>query len=302
MTIRLTMTNESVSHIKCLVYGEAGTGKTWLCKTAPKPLIISAEKGLLTLKNEKIKVIEISSFKDLEDAYDFVLTDPRAAGIETVCLDSISDIAETVLGEEKENCGADPRQAYGAYQDKLLPLIKKFRDLEGKHVYFTAKLKRVVDDFAKVTYYGPSLPGQQLGNNLPYLFDLCMFLGVGEEEDGTQYRYLQTQSDVQHIAKDRSGKLDATEPPDLTHIFEKSLSDIEPDAEPEGEFAEGEGNAEEESAIIEVDGGFEDENEQVEGEEDQPEGEAEAEEVEGEPGDEPEDPQAAAEAAMMEED
>ncbi len=61
MAIRLTTTTESVEYVKCLIYGESGVGKTWLCQTAPKPVIISAEKGLLTLKHVNIPVIEMIS-------------------------------------------------------------------------------------------------------------------------------------------------------------------------------------------------------------------------------------------------
>ena len=227
MAIRFTTTAESSNFVKCLVYGESGVGKTTLCKTAPKPVIISAESGLLSLKDQNIPVIEISSFADFKEAYDFVTTDPKAARFETICLDSISDIAETVLAEEKKNCGADPRQAYGSYADKLLPYIKKFRDIEDKHVYFTAKARSQKDGMTEMLMWGPSMPGQQLGPALPYLFDIVMALRIGETEDGEKFRYLQTEPDLQFGAKDRSGKLDSIEEPNLSKTFTKILGSLE---------------------------------------------------------------------------
>jgi hypothetical protein len=261
--IKLTTTSESITHVKAVIYGESGVGKTWLCQTAPKPVIISAEKGLLTLQDVKIPVIEIASLEDLEDAYRFLMENEKGQARQTICLDSISDIAETILAHEKELAGKDPRQAYGAYADKLLPLIKKFRDIEGRHVYFTAKMKRITDDFTGITQYGPSAPGQQIGGQLPYMFDFCLVLRIGIDEEDKKFRYLQTESDVQYIAKDRSGKLDSEEPPDLTHIFNKALGQSPRNDKPEivlkKKKEEAKEEVVEEEKALEVEGDFDEE-------------------------------------------
>ena len=39
MAIKFTTTAQATEHVKCLVYGEAGIGKTVLTSTAPKPII-----------------------------------------------------------------------------------------------------------------------------------------------------------------------------------------------------------------------------------------------------------------------
>ena len=50
MAINLQNTNTvSASSIKMLVYGQAGSGKTSLIPTMPKPVILSAEGGLLSI-------------------------------------------------------------------------------------------------------------------------------------------------------------------------------------------------------------------------------------------------------------
>ena len=68
------------------------------------------------------------------------------------------------------------------------------------------------------------MPGARLGAELPYLFDEVFQIGIGKTPDGVEYRYLRTHPDIQSEAKDRSGCLDALEPPDLTHIFNKIIS------------------------------------------------------------------------------
>lgn len=223
MVIKFKTTKLKELFVKCLVYGVTGVGKTMLIATAPKPIIISAEKGLLTLKDYDIPVIEVSSFEDLEDAYTFVTTSPKAANFETICLDSITDMAETLLAEEKEKAGKDPRNAYGNYNDKLLVLLKKFRDIEGRNIYFTAQQKATEDEMTKVTSYGPSLPGKKLAADMPYIFDFVFALRMGKTEEGEVFRYLQTEPDIQYTAKARGGMLDAVEDPNLLDIFKKAL-------------------------------------------------------------------------------
>ena len=50
LKIQYTDDPQIFSGVKCVVYGPAGGGKTRLLATAPSPIILSAEKGLLSLK------------------------------------------------------------------------------------------------------------------------------------------------------------------------------------------------------------------------------------------------------------
>ena len=223
MAIKLTTTKQSASHVKVLGYGDAGVGKTVLCSTTPSPIIISAEGGLLSISDFDIPVIEVKSVEDVKDAYRFITEAEEAKNFETVNLDSITEIAQVLLAqymsEEK-----DPRQAYGRLNSDMSSLIRLFRDLQGKHVYFSAKMTRIEDEFTGISSFKPMMPGKTLVNDLPFFFDEVLALRIGSAEDGSTYRYVQTESDMQYIAKDRSGKLDAMERPDLTFIFNKILN------------------------------------------------------------------------------
>ncbi len=227
MTIKITTTAQSAGHVKCLVYGDSGIGKTTLCKTAPNPIIISAERGLLSLDDVEIPTIEIENHLDLQEAYRLITTDENYKGVETVCLDSISDIGESILSYFKKNPvdgNSHPQAAYGSLADELLPMIKKFRDIEGKNVYFTAKCKRMTDEYSGITSWIPSMPGKVLADALPYLFDFLLPMRMGKTKENEDYRYLQTKADLQWIAKDRSGKLSDQEQPDLGNLFDRALS------------------------------------------------------------------------------
>jgi len=223
MAIKLTTTKKSAGHIKALCYGDAGVGKTVLCATAPSPVIISAEAGLLSLAELDIPVIEVSSVEDVKESFRFITESDSAKEFETVCLDSITEIAEVLLSQYKRE-EKDPRQAYGRMMDDMGVLIRQFRDLQGKHVYFSAKMIRVEDEYTGISTFKPLMPGKGLMNGLPFSFDEVMALRIGMTDEKVKYRYLQTQSDLQYTAKDRSGKLDEMEKPDLTHIFDKILT------------------------------------------------------------------------------
>lgn len=223
MALNFTTTDKASADqgVKVLVYAESGIGKTTLCATAPAPLIISAESGLLSLRKFSIPVITIKTLQDLNDAYNWVAAGKQGADqFQTICIDSITEIGEVVLAAAKKSV-KDPRQAYGELIEKMLEAIKNFRDLPGKNVYMAAKMERAKDELSGMMLYGPSMPGAKLGPALPYYFDEVFNLRVMQTTDGQKYRALVTQPDMQYVAKDRSGALDAIEPPNLATIFSK---------------------------------------------------------------------------------
>lgn len=205
--------------VKVLVYGAPGAGKTRLCATAPKPFILSAESGLLSLRKETLPYAVISSIEDFNEAYAWVTGSEEAEKYETICLDSISEIAEQILSEEK-TLSKDGRKAYGEMQDRMNRLLRAFRDIPGKNVYFSAKMERTQMDSGLILYT-PSLPGRNLTQGIGYFFDEEFALITVKDNDGNVERYLQTASDTAYEAKDRSGSLDFLEKPDLTKIFRK---------------------------------------------------------------------------------
>lgn len=205
--------------VKVLVYGQAGAGKTSLIKTLPSPIVLSAEGGLLSIQDADLPFIEITSMEDLREAYEWLTSSDDAKAYQSVALDSISEIAEVCLNHEKK-INKDPRAAYGAMQEQMADIIRAFRDLPGRHVYMSAKLEKTQDEMGRVLY-APSMPGNKTGQALPYFFDEVLALRVEKDGEGATQRALMCDSDGLWLAKDRSGKLDAWETPDLTAIIAK---------------------------------------------------------------------------------
>ena len=225
MAVQLKSTKDlaRANGLKILCYGGAGAGKTTLCASTNAPtVIISAESGLLSLHGTDIAVIEVNTIADVHEAYAY-LTSDDGKHFEWVCLDSISEIAEVVLTNEKR-INKDPRAAYGALSDQMGELLRAFRDLPGRNVYMSAKMDRVKDEGTGAMLYNPSMPGAKLGQAIPFLFDEVFCLRVERDAEGNQQRMLQTATDYNYVAKDRSGRLDPFEQPNLAAIAAKILA------------------------------------------------------------------------------
>ena len=206
--------------IKAVAYGASSTGKTTLCATAGVPTcLISAEAGLLSIRNapNTVQIVEVHSVKDVQEVLEYL---KKEGPPPWVCLDSVSELAELCLAEERQKV-KNKLQAYGEMADIIEGLIKGFRDLPNTNVLFTAKQARNKDDSYGTMLYEPGMPGQKLAAALPYYFDLVLAARVFKNDDGTIEHWLQTQKDEQYEAKDRSGLLDLFEKPNLAALEKK---------------------------------------------------------------------------------
>jgi energy-coupling factor transporter ATP-binding protein EcfA2 len=220
MAINLKTTNQLASNgVKILVYGEAGSGKTRLVPTLPNVVALSAEGGLLSIKDSNTPYIEVGSYTDITDAYEWLTGSQEAEQFESVALDSISEIAEVVLMFEKKR-NKDPRAAYGAMMEQMSDLVRSFRDLPGRNVYFSAKLDKAPDEKGHLLY-SASMPGKSTARDLPYFFDEVFALRTFLTDEGKKEGALYTSGDDSWSAKDRSGKLEEWEQPDLGEIIRK---------------------------------------------------------------------------------
>ncbi len=216
MAIKLKSTKDVHSNgVKMLVYSQSGGGKTTLIRTLPNPVIISAESGLLSLEGCDIPYIEVNDMDTLKEAYEFCVS----SDFQSIALDSISEIAEVVLNAEKKKA-KDARMAYGEMDNQMTEIIRAFRDIAGKNVYFSAKLEKQTDEMGRMMYF-PSLPGNKTAQKLPYFFDLVMALRIERDTEGNVQRALMVESDGMWLAKQRGTKLSAWESPDLGEIIRK---------------------------------------------------------------------------------
>lgn len=220
MAIKLKTTSDiGFNKICTLIYGQSGAGKTSLIPTLPNPVVLSAEGGLLSIKDAAVPFIEIATMADLREAYSWLTESAEAKPFQSVALDSISEVAEVVLAAEL-TANKDGRAAYGEMNRAMSELIRAFRDLPGRHVYMSAKLEKAQDEMGRMLY-SPSMPGKSLTQQLPYYFDFVFPLRVERDGEGNTQRALMTDGDGLWLAKSRSQRLDAWEAPDLGAIIAK---------------------------------------------------------------------------------
>lgn len=219
--------NHTSHHVKIMASGPSGSGKTVLCATTGalnRTLIVSAEGGLLSLRGVELNAVEVRTIDEVNDVAEWLETSENAKGIEWVCIDSISEIAEVVLAYEKGQT-TNSMRAYGEMTDQMAKLIRRFRDLPC-NVYMSCKEERLhLSDGSML--YGPSMPSKKMSENIPYFFDECFALRVRTNEDGNVERWLQTSNNGMYLAKDRSGTLDLfekVEGPTLQRIRNKILN------------------------------------------------------------------------------
>src|SRR5512140_3187219 len=90
--------------LKMVVYGNSGVGKTVFASTAPKPLFLSVEAGLLSIAHKDIDVVEINSTEDLNGAFDLLKNGKHQ--YESVVLDSLTEMMKRHQDELLAKSGA----------------------------------------------------------------------------------------------------------------------------------------------------------------------------------------------------
>lgn len=201
-----------------LVYGPAGAGKTTLAATTPDPertIVLSAEGGTLSIADSGVQAVDIAEVYDLRKTVAWLKKNPEH--FDWVVLDSVSEIAEVVLAEEMAKT-KDGRRAYGEMATLMIAMLKALRDLKA-NVLVIAASKTRDDDGALIQ--APDTPGNKLAERLPYLFDEVLYYHVARDQDGEIKRALLTSHDGKRVAKDRSGKLEQWERPDLAALAAK---------------------------------------------------------------------------------
>lgn len=226
MAVRIEYTNNlnTKDGIKCVVYGRSGVGKTRACVTAPFPIILSAEKGLRSIDKFAVPYLDCSTWAGLNDAFTWALNSNETKKYHTICLDSLSEIAEVILNREMEG-KVDPRKAYLKTQNQINAVMRKFRDLPQKHVYFIAKelILTETSGMQTIRRHLPNMPSDKLQQAVPYFFDGVFNMFVGTTTTGQKFEAFRTSANAEYEGKDRTGTLAEIEPVNLNYIFNKMM-------------------------------------------------------------------------------
>ena len=153
-------------------------------------------------------------------------------------VDSITDLTRQAMAWAKTRPEAfsdktgkpDVRGAYGLLAREVIGLLKHLQHAPGRTVIFVGILERVVDEMGRETWQ-PQLEGGKVGRELPGIVDQVMTLSLFDR-DGEGWRHNPASGAERRLvchsgnpfglpAKDRSGRLELTEPADLAAVLAK---------------------------------------------------------------------------------
>ena len=160
------------------------------------------------------------------------------ASMPVVFVDSITDLTRQAMAFAKQQPEAfsertgkpDVRGAYGLLGREVIQALKHLQHAAGKTVIFVGVLEKVTDEFNAVTWQ-PQMEGSKAGRELPGIVDqvVSMHLFAEDEKEGwrldekatTRRLVCRSGNPFGLPAKDRSGRLDVTEAPDLGALLDK---------------------------------------------------------------------------------
>lgn len=210
--------------VKALIYGPPGGGKTPLISSAPAPLLMVIEPGMLSMRSSVIPAFAlqndmrdpVAAGDELDGYYDWYCKSQNAQQYHTWAFDSISQIAEVYLARAHIKL-KDGRAAYGKMADDVLKWINLLYYTRQKHVVLLAK-QGIENNKAR-----PYFPGKELNTVIPHLFDEVLQLALHVVPGRGEVKALRTSDAFDASARDRSGRLDAFEYPDLSQVFTKIM-------------------------------------------------------------------------------
>jgi hypothetical protein len=246
---------------KIAILGRPGVGKTYLLRTVSQQtlaetLFLEAEAGDLCVADLALASIRPRTWTDFRDIacalggpnpafaataayseahYQSVVANADLAGLascKTLFVDSVSEAsrrcrtwAEQQPEAFSERGRKDLRAVYGLVAREMIGWLQQLQHMRSRVVIFIAVLEKVVDDFGGVTWR-PQIEGKRTGNVMPAIVDEFLVLEFLDFGDGKPTRALVcTEPNPWNFpAKDRSGKLDQVEPPDLGALLAKLSS------------------------------------------------------------------------------
>lgn len=228
------ITPESLDRCTIVVIGPAGIGKTSLLRTIPEgesACVLSAEAGLLSVRDlVKAKLVtgfEIGSFSEMKEAFDILNNDPAfKEKYQWIFIDSLTEISSRCVEAMKAKypSKSDSFNLWGEYIELMTMIIKGFRDIAHYSVVFSC-LPSVEKDENNRRFIGPAISGNSLKERLTSYFDEVFYMTSQKDAEGNEHRVFITQPWERYPAKDRSGRLNLVEKPDLNLIKTKIFTE-----------------------------------------------------------------------------
>ncbi len=242
LQVRTTGDADYGQHIKALVCGPAGAGKTLFSSTFPGAVFASAEGGLMSIASRKLKYADVGSPSDVKELISMLSQDEPVRDkmfgipVKTLVVDTMDETQKLFIQERlrSKKLEALDMQGWGWLGEQMRSVLRSLRNLP-LNVVFTCHLKEVTDNESGQVFFKPALQGA-VGDEIANYMDLALLLRnrvrtVVDPATGNSKRvierYLQTYPDSQHTwIKDRSGTLENEVPVNFTDDYERIHSSI----------------------------------------------------------------------------
>ncbi|MDD3030538.1 MAG: ATP-binding protein [Alphaproteobacteria bacterium] len=212
------------------------TGDSIPVRTFPDALDIACLIGGVNPAADASGFFSQGHYEHVVATYPDLLT--LLSGKRFVFVDSITDLTRQAMAWAKtrpeafsEKTGKpDTRGAYGLLAREVIGLLKHLQHAPGKTVIFVGILESLTDDMNRTTWQ-PQMDGGKVGRELPGIVDQVMTLSLFDRDEsgwrhnptsGAERRFVCRSGNSWALpAKDRSGRLEITESPDLGALLSK---------------------------------------------------------------------------------
>lgn len=207
--------------VKAIIYGSPGTGKTPIAGTAPRPVLLACEPGLLSMRHSNVPTWTGFTAATIDEFFEWFFKSNETKAFDTLAIDSVSQMCEIYI-KHFTKPGKHGLQVYGDMATKVMEYLDKIYYFPQKHAYLISK--ESVVDMNGIKRKIPYFPGRELPVRIPHLYDEVLHLnthpipGVGER---LSFRCKGT---LDVMARDRTDMLSEYEPPDFGVIVKKCMS------------------------------------------------------------------------------
>lgn len=206
---------------KAIVYGPAGSAKTPIFNTAPRPLLLATEPGLLSMKGSKIPTYEAYTPAKVDEFFKWFFNSAETKNFDTLGIDSASQIADIYLIDAQKN-NKHGLKAYGEMAEATMEHLRTLYYTRYKHTYVICKEE--IKDLDGQSIRRPYFPGQVLPIQVPHLFDFILRLSKVIVPNVGETLAFQCNGTYNVMARNRTGNLDDYEQPHFGNLVLKAMN------------------------------------------------------------------------------
>lgn len=206
--------------VKAVVYGPPGSAKTPLINTAPNPVLLACEPGMLSMRGSNVPTCQAFTPGEINDFFAWFFGSNERRKFDTLAVDSVAQMADIYLQQALKN-RAHGLQAYGEMAREVMNHLRPLFYTQGIHTYLICKLGTEIIN--GVTMARPYFPGNQLNVDVPHLYDEILYLAKQNVPGQGQLLAFRCQQSIDVMARDRTGKLNEYEPPNFGQLVAKCM-------------------------------------------------------------------------------